>query len=212
MLLGRAILRESPRLTRLRTTVKQPMPPRLTRSTAAKRASRRGLAALDPRLSQVCPLLIDGAREADARRPALEGDVPASLRRQNTAADSVALLPWAKSRSRVRRDGPSETVRADTASLDTLEPAPRPTGAGRKRTAHRIQRDATLKERLDRRVSLPHAHRSASLHQSLDHGALNHPIAEALPLGPDRPRVALAPARRAVASPPQRGLQGLRRV
>jgi ketosteroid isomerase-like protein len=43
MLLGRAILRESRRLTRrtrLRTTVKQPMPPRLTRSTAAKRASR----------------------------------------------------------------------------------------------------------------------------------------------------------------------------
>jgi hypothetical protein len=58
MLLVRAILRESPSLTQLRTTVKQPIPPRLTRSAAAKRTSRRSLAALDPRLSLTASLSV----------------------------------------------------------------------------------------------------------------------------------------------------------
>jgi quinol monooxygenase YgiN len=46
-------------------------------------------------------------------------------------------------------------------------------------------------------VSLAHAHHSTSLHQSLDHGALNHAIAEPLHLGPDRPGVAVTPPSRA---------------
>ena len=70
MLLGRAILRESRRLTRLRTTLKQPIPPRLTRSTSAKRASHGEVSQLS---TLVCR----------HRRRALEAD--ASLGGQNTA-------------------------------------------------------------------------------------------------------------------------------
>src|ERR1700704_3246597 len=97
MLFGRATLREArrpTRLTQLRSTGRQPILPRLTRSTAAKRSSRRGLAVLDPRLSQVFPVTTQRSAE---RRRLKARERSGHARFATHRADSVALLLWTKS-------------------------------------------------------------------------------------------------------------------
>ncbi len=70
---------------------------------------------------------------------------------------------------------PSELV---PASRDALEMKPRRTGTGRKTAADRIPGNGMSEEPFNRGVGLPHVHRAISLRQSLDHGPLDHPVAE----------------------------------
>jgi hypothetical protein len=61
---------------------------------------------------------------------------------------------------------------------DALKVGPRSTDAGRKAAIDRIPGDGISEEPLDRGVGLPHVHRAISLRQNLDHGPLDHPVAE----------------------------------
>ena len=61
---------------------------------------------------------------------------------------------------------------------DALEVGPRSTGAGRKAAIDRIPGDGISEEPFDRSVGLPDVHRAISLRKNLDHGPLDHPVAE----------------------------------
>ncbi len=97
---------------------------------------------------------------------------------------------------------------------DALEVGPRSTSAGRKAAIDRIPRDGISEEPFDRRVGLPHVHRATSLRQNVDHGPLDHPVAETTPprslarrsVGPDPRRNT---AQKCIENAPRNGLSSV---
>lgn len=69
------------------------------------------------------PLILNGPRQADARRFALDADVPASLRWQSTAADSVALFRTSRGRLADRSQAPAWPSKPEPPQADPSRPA-----------------------------------------------------------------------------------------
>jgi hypothetical protein len=107
----------------------------------------------------------------------------------SAAARPVRPRPFQRLSRLSQRAPPSRRGDLVTASPDTLKTGPLPMGTDRKTAADRIPGHGMSEKPFDRGVRVPHVHRTISLHQSPDHGPLDHPIAEAerlrmLKLGP----------------------------